>query len=87
MALQANAHVPQFLLGERRLPRQPPGTYGFGDEDEAVLCAAEHTAAWAATEGALAWLAASLPGERDLQVRGRAVKPRRPRIVRPASLE
>ena len=86
-ALQANAHVPQFLLGERRLPRQLPGTYGFGDEDEAVLCAAEHMAAWAATEGALAWLAASLPGERDLQVRGRAVKRRHPRIVGPASLE
>ena len=68
-------------LGDRLV--DDADTYGFGDEEEAACCAAEHMAAWAATDGALGWLAASLRAERHSQVRARAVKPRRPRVVAP----
>lgn len=51
-----NPHVPEYLSGRKRLPRQLPGLVGMGDESEAIYCAAEQMAAWKATPGALAWL-------------------------------
>ncbi|HEY8741700.1 MAG TPA: tetratricopeptide repeat protein [Chloroflexota bacterium] len=72
-AAAANPHVPAYLLGSKRLPAQPPASYGIGDAAEAVVCATEQTGAWRQTPGALAWLAAS--GPRALQ----ALRPARRR--------
>ncbi len=55
-ALQANPFVPSYLLGQSRLPERPPEYMGIGDEDEAVVYAAQAIPAWDATEGALKWL-------------------------------
>lgn len=45
-ALDANLYVPEYLLGERRLPRRLPDAVGIGDRDEAVSYAAEAMAVW-----------------------------------------
>jgi tetratricopeptide (TPR) repeat protein len=55
-ALATNSHVPPYLLGRKRLPHTLPDMIGFGDESEAVVCAAEQMAAWRQTPGALTWL-------------------------------
>lgn len=56
-ALEQNPHVPAYLLGEKKLPRDLPDYIGFGDEPEAIAYAAEHGDAWRGTRGALDWLA------------------------------
>jgi tetratricopeptide (TPR) repeat protein len=55
-AERKNPYVPAYLLGRKRLPSRLPETMGFGDESEAVVCAAEQMAVWRQTPGALAWL-------------------------------
>jgi len=55
-ALKANRHVPDYLLGRRRMPRSLPPHYSFGSEDEAVIYADDNEAAWKATSGAVEWL-------------------------------
>ncbi|MBI2954859.1 MAG: hypothetical protein HYY30_11135 [Chloroflexi bacterium] len=55
-AINWNPHVPAYLLGRKRLPRQLPPTIGLGDESEAIACAAQQMAAWRQTSGALEWL-------------------------------
>lgn len=55
-AIATNPHVPAYLLGERRLPRQMPEFVGIGDENEAIDYAASAIPLWTATEGALVWL-------------------------------
>ncbi|HET8626121.1 MAG TPA: hypothetical protein VFL91_01810 [Thermomicrobiales bacterium] len=57
-ALRLNPHVPGYLLGRDRLPRQRPPFYSTGSTSEAVLYAADALAAWRATPGALAWCGA-----------------------------
>jgi tetratricopeptide (TPR) repeat protein len=75
-ALQANPHVPLYLLGAKPLPAQVPGYYGIGDENEAVVYLAEAAEGWLETPGALEWLGATLRGRpRPLT----APRPRRPR--------
>lgn len=61
-ALEANPHVPAYLLGERRLPRQLPDFSGLGDENEAMWYVAQHDALWLQREAALAWLAEGWDG-------------------------
>jgi tetratricopeptide (TPR) repeat protein len=56
-ALDANPFVPEFLLGERRLPKQLPDYVGFGDENEAVMAVALVGQQWIRTPGAVDWLA------------------------------
>ena len=56
-ALETNEFVPDYLLGEKTIPRRLPDYVGFGDEDEAVCYVAETRGIWEATEGALAWVA------------------------------
>jgi len=51
-----NPHVPDYLSRRKRLPRTLPDYIGFGDESEAIICAAEQLALWSTTPGALAWL-------------------------------
>jgi len=55
-AEQENPYVPAYRLGRKRLPRQLPDMIGFGDESEAIACAAEQMAPGYNSRGALAWL-------------------------------
>lgn len=57
-AVKINPHVPDFLLGKKKLPKMPPPFIGFGDESEAVDYALEALALWRRTNGALQWLEA-----------------------------
>lgn len=55
-ALASNRHVPAYLLGAKRLPRQMPDYVGFGDENEAIDYVDGNAAMWIETPGALNWL-------------------------------
>lgn len=55
-ALEVNPHVPGYLLGLRRLPRQLPPYMGLGDETEAAYYVAESNHLWLQQEGAMDWL-------------------------------
>ncbi|MFH1268721.1 MAG: tetratricopeptide repeat protein, partial [Planctomycetota bacterium] len=55
-AFRTNPHVPELLVEEEPLPMPPH--YSPGSPEEAIVCAEELAAAFAETEGALAWLAA-----------------------------
>jgi tetratricopeptide (TPR) repeat protein len=59
-AVDANPHVPAYLLGRQPLPRDLPRFIGIGDESEAVSYVHDADAAWNAATGAKAWVAASL---------------------------
>jgi tetratricopeptide (TPR) repeat protein len=72
-ALSTNEFVPPYLLGRRRVPRKLPESMGFGDEDEGVICAAHHLAAWASVEGATIWLGDRWPGPAGSPVHRSAV--------------
>lgn len=56
-SLKENRHVPDYLLGRKKIPNYLPNHYGFGDENEAILYAYGNRNAWKATPGALEWLA------------------------------
>jgi len=56
-ALKQNNHVPQYLLGHKKMPRYLPDHYGFGDENEAIGYAHMNMSAWKATPSAMDWLA------------------------------
>lgn len=67
-ALETNPHVPDYLLGRKRMPRHLPDYVGFGDENEAVVYVAESANVWKSSTGALEWLAtagASRSGKRS----------------------
>lgn len=55
-ALAANPHVPKYLSGQKRMPRQIPGGYSLGSVDEAVVYTDVYGPFWKKTPGALAWL-------------------------------
>lgn len=55
-----NKHVPHYLLGRKKVPRNLPGHYGIGDQNEAVLYASGNHEVWRSTPGALEWLAAKV---------------------------
>jgi len=59
-ALEENRHVPDYLFGRKKLPRDLPDRYGLGDENEAILYAYGNRGAWNATPWAMAWLAVKL---------------------------
>jgi tetratricopeptide (TPR) repeat protein len=59
-ALEINKFVPAYLLGRKKIPRSMPELYGFGDKDEAVICARMSISIWKATPGALDWLTARM---------------------------
>jgi tetratricopeptide (TPR) repeat protein len=56
VALQANKHVPAYLVGEKFPPNESPGYYSPGDESEALSYIGGFLAAWKSTPGAVAWL-------------------------------
>lgn len=55
-AIKNNPHVPNYLLGAKRLPKSPPPHYGLGTKDEAVLYVMNAIETWKTTKGALIWL-------------------------------
>ena len=56
-ALEANRHVPAYLLGRKRLPNRLPQYMQFGDDNEAVDYIVTAAQNWRDTPGALDWLA------------------------------
>lgn len=58
-ALASNPHVAPFLTRKRKLPREMPSWYTPGDRHEAVIYVVDGGGleSWAATPGALPWLA------------------------------
>ena len=65
-ALETNSHVPDYLLGRKKLPRRLPDYVGYGDETEAASYVTEDLDAWKTTDGALAWLADRVGVKRSL---------------------
>lgn len=59
-AMESNRHVPAYLLGQKRMPKELPAWMAMGSEDEAVVYVHEAGNAWAATPAALPWLAEAL---------------------------
>jgi tetratricopeptide (TPR) repeat protein len=59
-ARKANKHVPDYLLGRKFPPSEPPGYYSPGDESEALEYVGSFMAGWKATAGAVAWLRANV---------------------------
>lgn len=57
IAVQQNPHVPDYLLGRKKLPKHLPDQYILGGEEEAIICTAQLLPAWIKTPGALEWLA------------------------------
>lgn len=55
-ALEVNRHVPAYLVGRKRIPKELPDLIGFGDELEAIAYAADYLEAWRSTRGAADWL-------------------------------
>lgn len=53
--MEDNPHVAAYLLGEKRLPSEPPAYIDFGGELEAVGYAGDF-GRWRETAGALDWL-------------------------------
>lgn len=45
-AKRSNPHVPAYLLGKKRLPKQRPQYIGIGDENEAIEYALSHQLLW-----------------------------------------
>jgi tetratricopeptide (TPR) repeat protein len=58
-AISYNAFVPQYLLGQKAMPRRLPLYVGFGDENEAISYVAEGKPNWDQNPDALAWLRAT----------------------------
>ncbi|WP_289142203.1 tetratricopeptide repeat protein [uncultured Brevibacillus sp.] len=55
-ATQQNPHVIDFLLGRKKLPRQSPDYYSFGDTNEAILYVNANFHSWQREGKLLQWL-------------------------------
>ncbi len=55
-AVNFNPFVPQYLLGKKKLPKQPPAFIGFGDENEAVEYVFGAVEVWINDVKTLDWL-------------------------------
>jgi len=55
-SLKENPHVPKFHCGRKKMPRYLPEMYGWGDESEAIIYAANSAEAWLTNRAALLWL-------------------------------
>ncbi len=67
-ALETNPHVPTYLFGQKRLPRELPDYLTWGGEDEAVWCVYELIRPWKTTKGAIAWLAVRISAARPARL-------------------
>jgi len=63
-ALEYNPHVPDYLLGKKKLPKEMPAYLSFGDKNEAIDYALMGIAHWRHTYGALRWLRKHASGHR-----------------------
>ena len=57
VAWERNPHVPALLTGATPIPEHPDDHYTLGSPEEAVIHALQNRENWAATRGALQWLA------------------------------
>jgi tetratricopeptide (TPR) repeat protein len=55
-AMEANSHVPAYLMGRKRIPVRLPPYLTWGGEDEAQLYASGYLPHWRRTPGAIDWL-------------------------------
>ena len=55
-AMTSNRHVPTYLLGDKKMPKNLPDYYSIGDAPEAIFYVHEFGDSWVKTPGALAWL-------------------------------
>ena len=55
-ARRINKHAEKYLTGRKDMPKELPPYYGFGDENEALVCADAIGAAWKRQPKAVAWL-------------------------------
>lgn len=55
-ARRGNRHVEKYLTGRKATPEELPPYYGFGDENEAVICADALGEAWKQHPEAVQWL-------------------------------
>jgi hypothetical protein len=55
-ARKTNKHVADYMLGEKDLPADAPGSWTPGDPSEAMEYVEAFLSSWRATEGALDWL-------------------------------
>jgi len=60
-AVGINAHVRDYLCGDKPMPRRLPPYYSPGESSEAVLYVEGFRAAWRHTTGALDWVRGRLP--------------------------
>jgi tetratricopeptide (TPR) repeat protein len=74
-AIEANRHVPAYLLGRKPLPQRLPDFIGRGDVSEAASYAFDAAGAWAAAAGATAWVAEALASPFPAEDRRRAAEP------------
>jgi tetratricopeptide (TPR) repeat protein len=54
-AVKMNPHVPDYLCGKKKMPRELPSLVSWGGADEAIAYVHDAHPAWAAASGALAW--------------------------------
>lgn len=55
-AIQQNPHVIDFLLGRKKLPRQAPNYYGYGDTNEAIMYVNANYHIWQREGKLIQWL-------------------------------
>lgn len=55
-AIQANPYIPDFLIGKKRLPLDPPVYIIPGQESEAIFYSIPNLSYWRQTTGAIDWL-------------------------------
>ena len=55
-ALRRNGRVPQYLAGQKKLPKKLPERYFWGSDEEALLYSVSCKKSWEGTEGAIEWL-------------------------------
>ena len=68
-SFDVNPYVPDLLLDPGLMPCEMPDHFSPGNEEEAIVYASESAAAWAATPGALDWLARRLESKTKERLR------------------
>lgn len=55
-AIKFNPFIPNYLIGNKKMPKHRPGYYGFGDDSEAIIYCSEAFSVWESNPTALLWL-------------------------------
>lgn len=83
-AFDVNRYVPDYLLGDVRLPAEPPETITWGGKDEAVSYVFRARGAWTSVPEALAWLRETVDPWRGSRRKTRKAKPK---AIRPTAAD